>query len=428
MLRMNTPALSLDGVKAFAKTLRNRDPDDDLGTVANLLTDLVNFSPDNLIPLTRQHYQGLSNVAWVMGLAGHGKTELTRSIALLAMRNPKRRVVVLNDLYHQSEPDRWAEIGFTIVPPITPDNPKRSDELAQYTVLQATSLERSPEHHQIAFEQDAAFLAQTDLSETTLLIDRNNMSLGSVPEHVAQLIKRFRSSRNSNIVIASQDERSFLYRHSLNWRTDDFIALSDTMEGRKATFRSAACNKTFLIDTGAIYSPDYFEFYRTFAAAQRQTFSQFTDHLSGKLNTRFDCGSHIKALEVTSHWLGFRSWHALQGHLQKTQIAKNDQRPLTTTEVLKAIEVATDKPTDGGVDMWMGRTVTTLEMLESVGIDIRTANLFQVVLDNAQNPVVSQYLEQMPGYPNNLAKTEEQFGYCTMMAIAPSVFMYGSLE
>lgn len=426
MLRVNTPNLSINGVKAFAKTLRQRNRDDDVGTVANLLADLINHSPERLVPLNNGHFLGMSSVAWIIGTCGTGKTELARSLALLAMRNPKRRVCVLND-QSNLEASHWEEIGFTVAPPTYASNPTHPSAIGQYTVLQATPIERSLEDYNTAFELDLAALSETDLSDTTILIDRKLNTFPSTSLRLRGVLNRIRASERANITLASQDESCRTYRDCLNWRTDDVITLNGAHAEHYGHIRSAEKSKTFLMDAKSVNAHDSVEFLRSFSQAQISTYVEFADYLANQLKTEFDSSTHTKALGVSAHWLGFRSWHSLEGNLKNGREKDNKSAPLTTEEVLKAMVVVKGYDVEDS-DMWMDRTISTLEVLEVAKIDIRAPDLFNALLAKQDHPEVAKYLDTLPHYRSNPEKAAELFGYSTMMAVGPAIDMYGPLE
>lgn len=400
MLRTTMPELTLEGVKAFAKTLRKRDATNIEDLAGHLLSDLLTHQSEVTILTADGLSLGLPSVSWVLGTTGSGKSELVLTIAALAMKHPKRKVVIIS------------REAARIAPLLGTDGSGLDHKIItlpdEYANPEATVQQILPHLESLQPLQDQRLLIVIDgLSRWGLSVDT------PILHRAEQLFEALRAAPNVNVVIATQDRLMPLFQQHYRGSLDAVVNVSHGPHPKTATI-TYQNQKTirFAVAPMLATQDDRIDLIRGYVRSSLVMYEDFIRHLQERLPSSLKLSSHIQALEETAHLLGFSSWHSLQGHLGKSERKPTKTvAPTPRTELIRKIIDGIEG--SGSDSMWMDRSITLLKALEHSGLDITSKTFIDDML-GSDHPEVLIYLSNLAGYPSNRSKFMESFSYDMM--------------
>lgn len=423
---MTVPYLTTPAVKAFSKTLRARlSSGRNLEQLPGDLVDQLAHQSRIGFPTRTTFIENSASVTCIAGHPGTGKTTMSVFAASIGSSIQNHRVLFLTSLnkWASAQPplDALSALGFKGVQSsdldealvadranlivyecssldleailaselsntlIVTDELFRADQdqLRKYLDLLPRILRKKPGVQAIIGEQINCYL---QLAE-----DYHGSNFAPPPDHLQNAVTAW-------LLLGIESQESVSYLHG------------DTV--LKLKFPRVPHDKPFPDTVRAMVKKRSFD-----ADKIRERICKFIQSGS-TINT------HTEALETTSKLLGYSSWHALQGYLTKAEKQVSAKpKPLSFKQVTEAIR----KHTGDADDMWLGRTLKTVEVLCSAQIDVREPDLLDRMIQKKDRPEIETYLASLPGYPNNTSRANEMLGYATMMAIRAVEREFGKL-
>lgn len=420
MLRMNIPELTLDGVKAFAKTLRHYDRRDIAGSVTRLLSDLVNNQTSITLPTASGWEHSISKVSWITGTCGSGKTMLSLAISALAMRQPKRRIVILTGGPISDFAPAISCLKFQVIQQGDYD---RRINFDNHTIVGLSFFHESLER--LSYELS---WRMSEISKSTTPALYVLDSLFHDPNYKAALsldFEKLRQRRGVHVLSLVQDQENAFFCVNARLGTDDIISMKPYVgENYEGTLRHPNLETIEFTAPDLIKEDALEKICRSADLTIKEQYEVFATRLSEILNAGLSLNTHQESLEATAKILGFSNWHALQGCLKKRYTDGTLLERVTLQHALNAIDKSGYADSD---DMWSNLTICTLEALEVARIDIRIPKLFDTVLRHKHIPEIDRLLCTLPGYPDDLDAAKRFFFYSATPAIDAAKKEFGSL-
>lgn len=335
-MNIQTPALTLSGVKAFAKMLRSRmltgNRPSELAT--ELITELVIHGP-RVIPTTTGGIANPEPVTWVIGSAGSGKSNLAYFSALLATTN-RRRVIYINEGFDPHYRDLFCDVhGFQEIE-VNPEFP--GDELRHHLKTRRHLFVKpryydgnSPDAVAQVTEIFGA-VGKADLRETLLILD--NFPVSVAPSLMAPLIRQAGREGFQMMVVGqtfdvpplhrdliqAADAKVVTHRFPGSGYEDnipvDVIRRASTFKAGYAAFVSGGRSEDFRFPL-LREEPDFVRALKTWSEHAVVSHASLKDRIEASITSQTAPLTHTEALEITAKLLGYSSWHAIEGHLKK---------------------------------------------------------------------------------------------------------------